>query len=74
MVHAKGEGSMNGIPGVHVGTVDKVENGMIKLTKNDSSDGQHHYIPLEWVESVQENTVHLMKPVEEVKREWSTKS
>jgi hypothetical protein len=74
MVHAKGEGSMNGVQGVHIGTVDKVENGMIKLTKNDSADGQHHYIPLEWVESVQENTVHLMKPAEEVKRDWRTAS
>ncbi len=74
MVHAKGEGSMGGVAGVHIGTVDKVENGMIKLTKNDSSDGQHHYIPLEWVGSVEENTVHLMKLADEVKREWRTES
>lgn len=37
-----------GADGVHVGTVDKVEGGRIKLTKKDSGEGSHaghhHYI------------------------------
>ncbi len=30
-----------GADGVHVGTVDRVENGRIKLTKADSGEGKH---------------------------------
>ena len=30
-----------GADGVHVGTVDKVEGGRIKLTKKDSGEGSH---------------------------------
>ena len=37
-----------GADGVHVGTVDNVEGGRIKLTKKDSGEGahkgHHHYI------------------------------
>src|SRR4051794_34491812 len=37
-----------GADGVHVGTVDRVENNRIKLTKADSGEGKHkghhHYI------------------------------
>jgi hypothetical protein len=43
----------------------------IKLTKNDSPDGQHHFIPKEWVESV-DNHVHLRKNAEETLQEWKT--
>ncbi|MBB5693233.1 DUF2171 domain-containing protein [Muricoccus pecuniae] len=39
--------------GNHVGTVDKVEGSRIKLTKNDSTDGKHHYLPLSAVASVE---------------------
>jgi len=39
-----------GADGVHVGTVERVENGRIKLTKADSGEGEHrghhHYISL----------------------------
>ena len=35
MVHARGEGSMGGSSGVHIGTVDHIEGDMIKLTRND---------------------------------------
>lgn len=38
-----------GADGVHVGTVDGVEDGRIKLTRRDSGEGSHkghhHYIP-----------------------------
>ena len=37
-----------GADGVHVGTVDRVEKGRIKLTKADSGEGKHrghhHYV------------------------------
>ena len=49
-----------GSDGQHVGTVDKVEGDRIKLTKNDpQAQGQHRYIPVDMVESVQQNAVRL---------------
>ena len=44
--------------GSHVGTVDGVEGQRIKLTRNDSPDGEHHYVDLSSVERVDEH-VHL---------------
>lgn len=44
--------------GSHVGTVDGVEGDRIKLTRNDSPDGEHHYVGLDSVERVDEH-VHL---------------
>ena len=70
MVHALGVGSMNGVAGEHIGTVDAIEGDRIKLTKNDSPDGMHHYIPLAWVKSVEGNTVHLSKDSSAVISEW----
>ncbi|MDJ0386575.1 DUF2171 domain-containing protein [Roseomonas sp. E05] len=34
-----------GSDGIHIGTVDGVEGDFIKLTKGDSADGRHHYLP-----------------------------
>ena len=52
-----------GADGVHVGTVDGVEGGRIKLTKKDSGqgshEGHHHYISGGLVASVEEGTVRL---------------
>ncbi len=62
-----------GSDGVHVGTVDHVDKGEIKLTKKDvAAGGLHHFIPVDFVQSVEGNTVRLDRPAEEVKREWST--
>ncbi|MBX9931116.1 MAG: DUF2171 domain-containing protein [Methylobacterium sp.] len=62
-----------GSDGVHVGTVDHVDNGEIKLTKKDpAAGGLHHFIPVDFVRSVDGNTVHLDRAAEEVMREWST--
>lgn len=44
--------------GSHLGTVDGIEAHQIKLTRKDSPDGQHHFIPLSAVERVDEQ-VHL---------------
>jgi hypothetical protein len=44
--------------GSHVGTVDGVEGGRVKLTRKDSPDGEHHYVDLGAVERVDEH-VHL---------------
>ena len=58
-----------GADGVHVGTVDHVEGGRIKLTKKDSGaevneghgshEGHHHYISLGLVADVEDGKVRL---------------
>jgi len=41
--HVKEHMNVIGADGVHVGTVDKVEGGRIKLTKDSSTHTQHHH-------------------------------
>lgn len=48
-----------GSDGEHVGTVDKVEGDTIKLTKTDSSDHQHHTLPFDMVDRVEDNRIYL---------------
>ena len=51
-----------GSDGGHVGTVDKVEEDRIKLTKQDDPGGRamhHHYLPVSAVASVDGNEVRL---------------
>jgi len=52
-----------GADGVHVGTVDHVENGKIKLKKIDSGEGHHkghhHFIDLGLVADVEGQKVRL---------------
>jgi hypothetical protein len=52
-----------GADGVHIGTVDRVENGKIKLTKADSGEGahkgHHHLIDLSLVAEVEGQKVRL---------------
>ncbi len=54
-----------GSDGEHVGTVDKVEDDQIKLTKNDSPNGQHNFIPCDMVDSIDGDTVTLSLTSEE---------
>lgn len=55
--------------GNRLGEVDRVEGGSIKLTKDSSQDGQHHFLPMDWIESV-DDKVHLNKDCGEARREW----
>ncbi|MEP7455017.1 DUF2171 domain-containing protein [Phyllobacterium sp. SB3] len=52
-----------GADGVHVGTVDRVEGGRIKLTKKDSGEGSHkghhHYISTALVAEIEGDKVRL---------------
>jgi hypothetical protein len=44
----------------HVGTVDQLEGQRIKLTRKDpSAEGEHHYIGLDMVSSIQDGRVRL---------------
>jgi hypothetical protein len=53
--------------GGKIGSVDHVQGEEIKLTKNDSPDGKHHFIPMSMVKSV-DDKVHLSMPGSEVKQ------
>jgi hypothetical protein len=57
--------------GKKVGVVDHVEGGAIKLTKKDSPDGQHHFLPVGWVERV-DSHVHLKKNSMETEQNWKS--
>jgi len=52
-----------------VGTVDKVEGD--KLAKNDpQAGGKHHYIPSDWVDSVEGDQVCLRQRAQEACQQW----
>ncbi len=57
--------------GKKVGVVDDVEESSIKLTRKDSPDNQHHFIPMNWVARVDGN-VHLNKNSKEAVAGWKT--
>ncbi|HZC97645.1 MAG TPA: DUF2171 domain-containing protein [Bradyrhizobium sp.] len=52
-----------GADGAHIGTVDKVEGGRIKLTKKDSGEGSHkghhHFIDGSLVADIEGSKVRL---------------
>ncbi len=53
--------------GTKVGTVDHMEGtDRFKLAKTTSPDGQHHFVPMAWVDHVDRH-VHLNKTVAEMK-------
>ena len=55
--------------GNHVGFVEKVHNeSEIKLSRADSPDGLHHYIPLDWIASI-DRSIHLKRSGAEVVRD-----
>ena len=45
--------------GTQIGTVDAFENDQIKLTRSGSSDGQHHYLPIDRVAGIEGDTIRL---------------
>jgi len=54
-----------------VGTVDHIEGDEIKLMKNDpQANGQHHYIPSDWIERIEGDEVCLKKSSSEARSEW----
>ena len=52
-----------GADGVHLGTVDRIEDGRIKLTKKDSGqgshEGHHHYLSEGLIAGVEGDQVRL---------------
>lgn len=62
-----------GSDGQHVGTVDRIEGGRIKLTKKDSGAGHadhHHFLAGDLVSGVEGDKVRLsVKAAEAMKKE-----
>jgi hypothetical protein len=56
--------------GKTIGIVDSVETNSIKLTRKDSPDDQHHFIPLNWISRV-DSHVHLNRNSKEAIEGWS---
>ena len=52
--------------GEMIGKVDHFQDGKIKLTKNDSPDGQHHFVPFAWIDHVDAH-VHLNKSLPDIR-------
>lgn len=63
--------SIVGSDGRHVGTVDHIDGNRIKLTKTDqSAKGQHHYVPLDWIDKAEGQTLRLSKTADEAMKSW----
>lgn len=45
--------------GQHVGTVDHVDGDRIKLSRKDSSDGQHHYVQVSQIAGIEGDKIRL---------------
>lgn len=55
-----------GSDGVHVGTVDHVDGGRLKLTRKDPAiNDLHHYLRGQFIDRVEGDVVHLNIPAEE---------
>jgi len=48
-----------GSDGQHLGTVDKVDGDVIKLTRSDSADGLHHVVSADQIDRVEDNRLYL---------------
>jgi hypothetical protein len=59
-----------GADGAHVGTVDGVVADQIKLTRKDSADGQHHFIAMNLIESVERDQIVLRQNADEIRRNF----
>jgi hypothetical protein len=61
-----------GSDGQHVGKVDHLDgSSRIRLAKSDpAAKGHHHLIPLDWVQSVQGQTLRLNRSSQDVRQQW----
>jgi hypothetical protein len=59
---------------VHVGTVDHLEGQRIKLAKTDpAAGGEHHYLHLDMVETVDDGRVVLNRTGAQALDEWDVR-
>jgi hypothetical protein len=63
-----------GSDGRHVGKVDHLQGAEIELAKLDTASGlKHHYIPLSWVDDVEDDKLRLDRTAEAAKAAWREK-
>ena len=69
--HIRAHMKVVGLDRQPVGTIDHIEDGRIKLARHDPlADGQHHYIPVDWVGQIEGDVVRLRKSADDARREW----
>ena len=57
----------------HIGTVDKVEGGRIKLTRDDrNAGGEHHWLPTGMVDGVEGDKVRMSFVAELAPQFWDS--
>lgn len=56
--------------GQSIGKVDHMQDGRIKLAKTSSPDGQHHFVPLDWIDHIDQH-VHLNKTLSAIRAQAS---
>jgi hypothetical protein len=57
--------------GNYVGTVERVDGDEIRLTRNHPKAGwENHWVPLTWVEGVDDDVVRLDRESWQARREW----
>jgi hypothetical protein len=62
-----------GSDGGHVGIVDAVEAGRIKLTRQDAlAQGKHHFVDLDEVSAVEGDVIRLARPAVEIVANWGS--
>jgi hypothetical protein len=57
--HIHKDAEVIGADGVHIGIVDHVDGDRLKLTRKDSVDNRHHYIPAILIAHVEGAVVRL---------------
>jgi hypothetical protein len=68
--YRKAEHTRRGADGNYVGTVARVEGNRIKMARNHvKADGAHHWVPQDWVASVN-GAVTLGCARDQARREW----
>lgn len=67
VVYTKGKDRTQETARTRIGTVEHVDGEKyIKLRKTDSPDGHFHWVPIDWVESVDDEAVYLNKAQNEI--------
>ena len=52
--------------GETIGKVDHLQGSRIKLSKSSSPDGQHHFVPLDWIDRIDQR-IHLNKTLDDIR-------
>ena len=62
-----------GSDGSHVGVVDAIEGGRVKLSRKDvHAGGTHHFVDLDAVTAVDGNEIRLARPAAEIVGNWGS--